>query len=408
MNKTNYENIIKPIFLSIFLIIWFILISLLGGKFIYLNSAYNPPDSHINNINDFFYNYSHHWDTNYYKGIAKYKYNNKYKENLVFFPLLPLEIKSISVLTRLDINTSAILTGFLNFILFSIILFLFLKTYLERNKSKNNLLIIFILSILSPFAVFHQFIYTEALFNILILLIFYLLMKNDKLLNLLPLSTFALVLTRNVGITIIPALFYFLYLNRNELRKKKEKYISIVFSIFSASLGIIIYMFYSWKITGNFFYFILAQSHWGRSFNLNFINIFITDFVVTFNLAKFFPFIEFCKNNLSIDCYLGHLFSFLALILSLIIIIISLKKFKTSAINKTIILFSFLVMLAPIFSGASTSYNRYLLVAPIYLIFLPIYLGNKLSTKKAILLISMLFTFYSFCLLLFINGYWVG
>lgn len=408
MNKQTLKNLYFPALIAFFLIAWFILISLLGAKFINLNPAYNPPDTHIENISDFFYHYTHHWDTNFYKNIAQYGHNYAYRHNLAFFPLLPLEIKFIKLISGFNIDTSAIVAGNINFLIYTLVLFLFIKKYLAINNY-NNFFLIFIIALLLPFAVFHQFIYTEALFNVLLLLIFYFLMNNKKSqVIILPLCAMGIVLTRNIGVIIIPSLLFYLYLERQNIKKYTSRFISILLAIISASFGVIGYLIYCWRLTGDAFYFMSAQSYWGRSLDLVFIKFFIGDLIVIFNQTKLFPHAEFCNGNISIDCYLGHLFSFAGLIIAVLVFILAWKKFKYNSINKSLILFSFLVMLVPVFSGASTSYNRYLLAAPIYTIFPAIFLAHKLSIKKIMLLINLLFVFYSFCLLLFINNYWVG
>ncbi|KAG0441427.1 GPI mannosyltransferase 2 [Dictyocoela muelleri] len=105
------------------------------------------------------------WDSIYFVKIAKYGY--KTEQMLAFFPLLPLTIKFISKIFKIELELVGII---LNNVLFFVNTLLIL--YISTIINPDNSFISTLLFIFSPASIIHSTIYTESLFMFLFLLSF--------------------------------------------------------------------------------------------------------------------------------------------------------------------------------------------------------------------------------------------
>lgn len=389
--------VLIPISVGIFLTGWFLLIGILSSCFVNLNSDYHGLGKRIEGVPDFYHHVASNWDTNFYKAIAKYGYNAEYKKNFSFFPMLPIEIRVFHVITTIDIEKSAIIVSVINFILYLVVLFYFLKKYLKDTLHYDKHLLIFFLAVLIPFGFFKQLIYTEGLFSFLLLSIFYLLFySKGRWIYFLPFLSFSLVLTRNIGGVVVFVFLYYLYINR-----RSGKTVVIISSIFSSAVAVSLFMYTNWKYTGNYFFFISVMEEWGREFDYNILKVAVYDyFVIAHSLI-----IDKVNN---IDRMLRHLFSAFGVVAFLWSIYIVWKKYKFRMIDKMFLFFSVIVCVIPLATSETMSMNRYIIIAPAYFIILPLFIVSKVKKLYIHIILALFFALHSVLLVLFANNYWVG
>lgn len=207
------------------------------------------------------------WDGRHFLDIARFGYTNPIQ--YAFFPLYPLVVKCISMLTGLDYLSSGLITNFLS--TFGII-YLFTKL-LKESKSKVKTILFFLIF---PTSFYLISFYTESLFLLLVLSSFFYLKKKNYYLSALFASLSSM--TRISGVAVIAAVLFEIYLSKKSLKEK------LVSSIISVS-GLIIYCIYLFYTTGNPFYFIISELEWDRSVALPGLNILTAiNFLATYGL----------------------------------------------------------------------------------------------------------------------------
>jgi len=217
------------IFELFFLIIWI----LLNGNFF---------DYVVGERKDFFSPLAN-WDGQYYLMIAKEWYTNLSDERAyAYFPLYPLLLKIFSFLPI----PLPILGSILNSTFFFFAICFLSKIY---NNYSRGLLFYF----LSPFAFFFSVAYSEGTFLLCASAFLYYIKKENHLM----VTIFGILcgISRPNGILL--SLFSL------EAFKKKNKYLKGAI-IFSPFIGLIIWTFYLWIITGDPLKFLHSQKGFGR------------------------------------------------------------------------------------------------------------------------------------------------
>jgi hypothetical protein len=200
-------------------------------------------------------------------------------------------------------------------------------------------------------------------------------------------------LTRVVGIAILPSLFMENIYSKNNF-KKAEINRSVLF-LFLVPIGLSIYMYYLWVMTGDPLNFLHTVGIFGGQRSSNIV---ILPQVFYRYLFKIIP-------NLNIN-YLPSLFStlmeFLISILFLTISVISFYKLRISYS-----LFILLGYLIPTLSGSFSSLPRYVAVLFPSFILIALWLKNKSQFVKfavyGIFGIGLLIS-----TLMFTRGYWIS
>jgi len=310
------------------------------------------------------------WDSVYYTDIAQNGYHlisGDTLSNVVFFPLYPLLIRTVSPIA----GSGYIFAGWVVSMLALIgAVVVFYKLLKEFHPKIDSLLPIFYLLIF-PTAFFLTSVYTESLFLFLSLLTFYYALKKDfKLAGIFGLLT---SLTRITGILLFIPVFWEFY-KKHGVRK-----------IFSFSflttllipLGTFLFFLYHYFRFGDFLLFFKVESAWGRSFQLNTSQFlfFSHPSLVNFLLDVGFSIFALCATYLAFK-----------------------KKWTSYG----------LYMLATIGVALSTgtfmSIGRYILVLfPIYIVLASIKNAyfEKIYTMGSLLLFAM-------NIILFVNWYWAG
>lgn len=312
------------------------------------------------------------WDSAWYLDIAQNGYSFKGFEklsNIVFFPLYPVLIKSLSFLTFGNLIAAGWILS--NFFLLLALFYLF-KLVKEFHPQINPYLPILMLLIF-PTAFFLNTIYTESLFLFLSLATFYYGLKRKFLLA----GIFGIFasLTRITGILLfIPLAWEYLREhNFNPIQLFRLK----ILPIFLIPLGTISFFLFHYFKFGDFFLFFKVESWWGRAFVLN---------------KDHFALLE---NSAIVNFCLDVFFVIFALVMTYFVF----KKLRTSY---------GLYMLATVTIALSTgtlmSIGRYVLVLfPMYILIAST--KNEYLQKTWIFISILLLNMY---IILFVNNYWAG
>ncbi len=193
------------------------------------------------------------FDGLHYLDIAKYGYGSAYTDkSYSFFPLYPYLLRIVS-----GFHPSAAFGVALSLALFIFALhFLYKLISLDSNRveARNSLLLLLIF----PTALFFGSVYTESLFLLISVLVFYFARKQHFLLA----SVFGLLAsaTKITGIFLYPAILYEWYIS------KKRSLESFIYSVLLPPIGLLSYSYYQWIKTGDPLYFVHLQSNFsGRS-----------------------------------------------------------------------------------------------------------------------------------------------
>ncbi|MBW4520418.1 MAG: hypothetical protein KME16_12055 [Scytolyngbya sp. HA4215-MV1] len=279
-------------------------------------------------------------DTFWYIDIAKNGYSSHTnllgQGNYAFFPLYPMLIKFLGAATGNKYYLAGLLISNFSLIFACIFLYKLVNQTSNQRIALNTIKYLF----LSPTAFILSGVFTESLYLFLTVVIFYFTYKRNWI--LVGVVGFFVALTRNLGVLlIIPLLFE--YLKEIHFDVKKIR-LDIIF-LFLIPLGLILYSFYNYHLTGDFLAFKTVQTAWGRSFSNPF-------HVVVHGLYK-----AFYQSNIR-----NYLDASIALI-SLAILCIFYKK-----IGFSYWLFGMYSILIPL-STELESMPRYILpIFPIYII----------------------------------------
>ncbi|OIP82977.1 hypothetical protein AUK04_03950 [Candidatus Roizmanbacteria bacterium CG2_30_33_16] len=359
--------------------------------------------------------------------IIREGYNNLTQ---AYFPLYPLFVKFLSPL----FSNNHLLTG----LLLSNLSFLIALKLFKQFNNINNLTILFLL--LFPTSFFFGALYTEGLFFLLVILVLWGLQKKKYW--LVAIAGFLAALTRLIGVfLIIPIGFHIInqyqiskIKNQNHSLKVKDKnnthispvtgykfhgfnvtrytlhvsrffhLLTTIYYLLTPILGLLTYMTYLWKTTGDPLFFFNSQPVFGanRSTYLIFLpQVYYRYFKIFLTATPDFQ-------------YLISMFEFIIFNFCLTILVISLvdswRKFKGKdfrlwlSISNGLLLFSFINLLLPTLTGTFSSIPRYALMS----LSVFIYLGEIKSGWIKIIIGCFFGILHVLILGFFIQGYFVG
>ncbi len=297
-----------------------------------------------------------HWgnfDGVHYLSLAFFGYR---EGDQVFFPLFPLAIHLLGGLLG-NFFLAGFLISNLAAFLVAIVFFQLVSRDFNRQTARWSVLFLF----LFPTSFFFGAVYTESLFLLLLLSVYYF----SGLKSLL--FSFLAGLTRLVGFFVLPAGF----------------------------LGVFSYILYLWKNFNNPFYFLSAQAAFQneRVFNLTHI---VTPLQVVWRYFKILTQVSYSHPDFWVAVLELSAFLFGFVLLGFLTV---KKKIPTKYL-----LFSWPALLLPAFSGTFSSFPRYLLT--IFPIFIGLALIKKPVYKIAILLVF--FCLLSLLTMLWLRGYWIS
>jgi Gpi18-like mannosyltransferase len=292
-----------------------------------------------------------------------------------FFPVYPILIRFFSAgckINPIPVGIGISLTAFLAAV------FVLWKMLDKKIRDKAVILLIFF-----PASFFFAAFYTESIFFLFSVLVFWFLDRK----KIFYAAAFAAIAsaTRIVGLALTLPVFYEVYLEYKRNRK-------FHFEAAAAPLGFIIYAVYNWFSSGSLFTFITSQRHWDRPISL-FAPLYAVKNQVSAILAGPLPAYD------SPFVYPVIIIEFIVLLYLLAALYFSYKKIKMS--YWLYMLGSIVIIL---FGGILTSVPRFaLLLFPIY-----IFLAENLKGFKYILYLSVCFLGLIFMASLFLRGYWIS
>lgn len=397
------------IILTVFLIwrIALFFIAAFGGNFLDFVPRFPYADVFLfpSKLPQWFWSFAN-FDGVHYLTIAKSGYSAQFTQ--VFFPLYPILIAILS--TILPFNK--ILIGlFISNIFFVAMLFMLVK--LLALDFKSNLIITVLLILISfPTSFYFGSLYTESFFVFLVLGSFYSARTNRWWLA----GVFGALAgaTRFVGIFLLPALLWewnqqhskYKISNIKNTNKKSniiKRTINFLLTIIISTLrspvlyivpiGLISYMVYLFIKHNDPLYFWHVQPVFGA---------FRSGSGIVLLPQVFFRYARMIVTvSPSSPAFFNAAFELLATLVAIVLLLIAqMKKVRISYL-----IFSWLAVLTPTFTGTLSSMPRYILVAfPIY-----IALALQLHTKMAtILTVFVSCILLSLLVILFTSGRWVA
>ncbi len=327
------------------------------------------------------------FDGLHYLLIARQNYS-QYEQ--AFFPLYPLLMYFASFLIPNVLLSGLLISNFS----FAIGLLVFQKYFLLLFPKKTKLSILApIFLILFPTAFFFGSVYTEGLFFLLsISALYFLEKKNVTLFALFAALSSA---TRLMGIFLaVPFLFH--YFSVNKCNAKKTILIAL-----TPFIGLVSFMFYLWKTTGDPLFFFTSQPLFGanRSTHLIILPQVYFRYIKILLIAQhdfrwYMSLFEMC------------IFTFVFIILTLDLIAILKSRMKNIHVLSLlgINIFSFINLVLPTFTGTFSSIPRYALFSFSFFLYL-----SQIRPKKIQWALFILFGTLQIALLsLFIQGYFIG
>ncbi len=322
------------------------------------------------------------WDSGWYLSIAQ---NGYYfidqTTNAVFFPVYPLLMRYVALLTGWDYLMAGIIISQLALIIAIIYLYKLVKLDYSANIAFTSVIFLLIF----PTAIFFNFVYTEALFICLVITAFYYARQNKW--ALVGILGFFISLTKPWGIALLLPLLVEYYQSKNLTIKKTQADIGYLFLL---PLGLLLFMQFLKIKFGSYFIFMSGQKIWHAdntyNFWLTFKNYFNNIFVFISDNTAY-------QAAISLDL----IFFIIGLLASIYIFI---------KIRKSYGLYTFLTCLIPALIGIFVSMSRYLLVAfPIYIMLAMWSEKNKLWQFTIYSILLILFSFFT---LLLMHNYWVA
>jgi Gpi18-like mannosyltransferase len=326
------------------------------------------------------------FDGLHYQDIAKYNYGTSTKtdKDYAFFPVYPWLIKTTNPLIG-NFTVSGLIVSNLAFVLSLFMLYKLIRLDHTPKIAKYTLFLILIF----PTSFFFGSVYNESTFLLLAVLSFYFARKNN-----FPLACILAAIataTRVTGIFVWFALIIeFFNVYGGSLKKAltpKALWLAV------PPLGLLSYMYYQFRMTGDPFFFINVQNLMsGRS---------------TEKLILLYQvFYRYFKMLLTVDpwnsVYFTVVLEFLVGLLFLLLLIFSIKKIRLSYW-----VFCALSYILPTFTGTLSSLPRYVIVLFPMFIFLASWLDMHRPFVR--------YLYYAFCIILsllsiafFTRGYFIG
>lgn len=318
------------------------------------------------------------FDGVHYLMIAKSSYLAYFTQT--FFPFYPLLIR---LLAKLLFNSYLIAALLISNIAFIGALFILNRMIiLDGFRKSSRWIIVFLLFF--PTSFYFGAVYSESIFLLLVLLSFYFARLNKWFFASL-FGAFASA-TRLFGVFLLPSLIIEFY-----LQKKRPKKIQLLYFLLIPA-GLIVYMFYLNYRFNDPLLFWHAQPAFGAERSGSTI---ILPPQVIFRYIKILA---------SVSIYSSGFWNALYELVSFIYVVILLIFAHIKKIPFSYLVFSWLCLLLPSFTGTFSSMPRYVLVAfPIFII-----LGLIKNRQLKIFILLIHFVILLISAIFFTRGYWIS
>lgn len=335
------------------------------------------------NLNPFFYSQAN-FDGEHYLSIANFGYKG-YQQ--VFFPVYPklISVFSIPITQQYPgLLIGSLFVGLVISNLAFLIALILLWELIKLDYSKKIAYLTIILLICFPTSFYFGIVYTESLFLLLTIASFYFLRLNNFFLS--GLVGMIASGARLFGVILFPSLIIELWSEKK--LKKNFLYLCLI------PLGLLSYMFYLWKTTGNPIQFFTLQKLVGEQR--------ISEFTwlpqVYFRYIKILLTMDATNplyKTIILEFWVGILFFMLPIV----------GYFKR--VRYSYLFYAFFSFIITTVQGSLSSVPRYVLVIfPSFLILALII--DKFPKIFKVLLICLLVVYLFFEAALFFRGYWVA
>lgn len=347
--------------ISLLFIVWFISTLVI----FYLGYSTLPHSGYFSNN---FWESFGNWDGGHYTSIARVGYGQKYQ--YAFFPLYPLIIRAVNLVTHNFIVSGVLISIIAGFLGMNLLFQMLKKDFSKEIAEKTVISFLFF-----PTSFYLLTAYSEGLFFFLAVLTFYFLGKNKLLLASLTAALASA--TRLAGLAVVAGLLTEVMI----MQKLNWRNWYVLLSL----SGFLLYCLFLFQKTGDPFYFITAENHWQRS-------------VVVPGLS-FWETLQ----NLGAPGFIGSHFNvFLDLLFAILGAGLAIRAWRFLPAGFAI--YSFFSVAIPLLTPTLSSIPRFLL--PIFPFFILI---AKMKNTSLVFLYQMLSVMLlSIFAVLFINGYWVS
>jgi len=318
-----------------------------------------------------YFNYYFNSDSGWYEKIYLYGYEHipeSVSQNwqtplahYAFFPLYPMLIRSVHLL----LGTNFVLSGFilniltLLFLCRQILVYLTSHGYSAHQAVRMGLIWLFL-----PFSLHFYFIYTEALFALLLLSVFHYISLFDYWKA--SLAAALLVMCRPNGIALALPIFILLGMQThqkklfNPLRYLSKAYLVLWVMTFTF-IGLLLWQ---WNLCGNAFAFAEAQKAW--------------------NKQGMFPLMALFRHGFAVD-----VFQSIFIVILMLLLVFFYKKWK---LHEHVLIW--MTFILPMAAGSVISLSRYVSV----LFQIPFALTSNMSQKSFRIIMAIFIIFQMFLL----------
>jgi Gpi18-like mannosyltransferase len=200
-------------------------------------------------------------DAAWYLTIAEHGYQQRFSQ--AFFPLYPLLIHLLGGSGR-----GATVAGIALSLICFLVAALLLYRLTARLLGARTALWTIVFLALAPTSFFFQAIYSESLFLLLTVALFFFAERQQWLLA--GLAGLLATLTRSTGVLLaLPLLLFALAAADWQWRRARTGLLAVLL----VPAGLLIYMAYLWRTAGNPLLFEQAQQHWHRSFTAPYVTL---------------------------------------------------------------------------------------------------------------------------------------
>lgn len=304
-----------------------------------------------------------------------------YQYSQAFFPLYPLLINILknvflrnSFFAGFIISNASFLTGLI-----------FLEKILKKRREEKRFFWTILFLLTFPTSFFFHTLYSEGLFFMLFLMAIYFL-QEKKYLAAAIVSALASS-TRLVGIFLFIPFILTLY---PHLKRRRTLF------VFFPLLGLLFYMFYLWKTTGDPFAFINAQPAFGAGRSTR----------IVFLPQVYFRYLKiFFMSRIDFGYFVALLEFFTFSFVFIISIIESIRSFKRKDFfYLSIALFSLINIVLPTLTGTFLSTPRFALLSLSTFFFL----ANLKSAYLKICLLVLFAVLQTILFAFFVQGYFIS
>lgn len=385
MQKRDYKNEKLAYFFVIFsFLIWrigLLVIAFLSIHFLSLFS-FNYLGGGILNYrtNPLFWGHIN-FDGEHYLAIAQYGYKPL---EYFFFPLYPVLIRALAFLKTNELFALiGIFISNLSFLIALIGIYKLIKLDFKESVAKLTL----ILFLIFPTSFYFGAYYTESIFLAFIVWSFYLIRKQKYL--------SASILTALASATKIIGGVMFLILLIEWFLRKKKNISNLLAIVFVSPLGILLYIYYLWKQTGDGLFFLHQISIFGQQRSSNLISL---PQVIYRYIFQILP-------HVSYSFFPNVFTTYLEFTISIVFFVLIIYGFWKLRISYSI--YALIAYIIPTLSGSFSSMPRYILVIfPVFI--LTALLLDKVPKFYKYLLFSVMLILMIISTAMFWRGYWLS